>query len=244
MACPGAAGCRMQSHQSTCTRERAWGRKRVARWWRARIVRRPASWSRTCNAVVASEDTPAGSEILGDLSLLICSDDSNASIGRLSARALALDFGDTRPNDAFDQRGRQRSVERELDRAFRCLEISEGVLESHQDGTAREQTDMIGEGGVPHEHVPVLECRHALANHLDGLARHNRPDCVAHLPQQFPRRCWSPREVSGDRGGASLHLDHLADCGVERTIANGKRCSRFRPGPRPDSQSYWGLLFS
>lgn len=35
------------------------------------------------NAIVASEDTPAGSEILGDLSLLICCDDSNASIGWL-----------------------------------------------------------------------------------------------------------------------------------------------------------------
>src|SRR4030095_11093888 len=62
-------------------------------------------------------------QTLGDYSLLICSERQHCQHRTALAPALALDFCDTRPNDAFDQRGWQRSVERELDRAFRCLEI-------------------------------------------------------------------------------------------------------------------------
>src|SRR5579864_8049355 len=65
---------------------------------------------------------------------------------------------------------------------------------------------MIGEGRVPHKHPAALERRHAVANHLDGAARHRRPDRLAHLSQEFPGRCWSARHVPSDPEVTSWNL--------------------------------------
>src|SRR5229473_2083135 len=101
---------------------------------------------------------------------------------------------------------------------------------------------MIDEGGVPHQHPAALECRHAVANQFDGVVRYRRPDRLAHLPQEFPSRCWSARQVQSDSEVVLSNLRHLSSVASDGQSREWFLGIRTRPANRVLSRA--GLTYS
>src|SRR5713226_3082276 len=85
----------------------------------------------------------------------------------------------------FQQSGRQRLVQREMDGPFGGGDVFEFVLERFDHGqTSGEQTAMVRKRGVPHQRSFVLEGRNPIADSLGGVRWQSRPNRRAHLVQR------------------------------------------------------------
>ena len=104
-----------------------------------------------------------------------------------SAPFLGFVFCDPRLHQLFHQRCRQRLVGREADGPFGDGVALEFVLEPGDHGRAREQTAMVGKGGVPHQHALVLERGNPVADGLGGLRRRRGANRRANLFQSAAR---------------------------------------------------------
>src|SRR6266851_2545839 len=99
----------------------------------------------------------------------------------------------------FQQSGRQRLVQREVDGAFGGGVVLEFVLERFDHSqTSGEQTAMVRKGGVPHDRSFVLEGRNPIADSLGGFRWQSRSNRRAHLVQ---------RAAGGFRDGGQVSVD-------------------------------------
>ena len=86
-------------------------------------------------------------------------------------------------DELLDECGRQRLVQRKVDRSFGGGETFQFLLKCADDRGSGEQTAVVRKRGKPHQHYSVSKGRNSITNDLGSFRRDSGPNRCAHFEQ-------------------------------------------------------------